>query len=242
MELLMKVDPTLIKKLREAKAWSQDHLAQVSGLSLRTIQRVEADGTASAETKMAIASAFDIAAEELTPKPSMEKAVSRSEAKQQGKGLLGWLKSKFSHPKLSGPPVTIRRFQTGDATLSKDSISVEQDRWDIDAKGDVTIRLFEVKDPGAEQCLITYRATMKAEGLSGRAYLEMWCRLPGRGEFFSKGLNQAITGTTGWVSYEIPFYLKKGQRPDLIKLNLVIEGSGRVSIKDVELFKTPLES
>jgi hypothetical protein len=83
---------------------------------------------------------------------------------------------------------------------------------------------------------------MKTEGLTGRAFLEMWCRLPGRGEFFSKGLNQAITGTTDWASYEIPFYLKKGHRPDLIKLNLVIEGRGKVSMKDVELLKAPLES
>lgn len=69
MEVLMNVDTTLVKKLREARAWSQDHLAQVAGLSLRTIQRVEADGTASAETKMAIASAFDIEAAALTPRP-----------------------------------------------------------------------------------------------------------------------------------------------------------------------------
>jgi hypothetical protein len=82
---------------------------------------------------------------------------------------------------------------------------------------------------------------MKSEDLSGRAFLEMWCRLPGRGEFFSKGLNQAITGSSDWASYEIPFYLKKGQRPDLIKLNLVIEGRGTVSIRDVELLKAPLE-
>jgi DNA-binding XRE family transcriptional regulator len=72
MEVLMKVDPTLVKKLREARAWSQDHLAQVSGLSLRTIQRVEADGTASAETKMAIASAFGFEADALTPRPRPE--------------------------------------------------------------------------------------------------------------------------------------------------------------------------
>jgi len=68
----------------------------------------------------------------------------------------------------------------------------------------------------------------------------MWCRLPGRGEFFSKGVDQAVEGTTDWVSCEIPFYLKKGQRPDLIKLNLAIEGSGKVWIRDVELLKTPL--
>ena len=156
--------------------------------------------------------------------------------------MLNWLKSIFSTPKPSGPPTKIRLFHTSDVTLSKESITVAQDCWVIDAKKDQTIRLFEIQDPDAEQCLVTYRATMKSEGLSGRAFLEMWCRLPGRGEFFSKGLNQTITGTTDWVSYEIPFYLKKGQRPDLIKLNLVIEGTGKLSMKDVELLKTPLGS
>ena len=29
-------------------------------------------------------------------------------------------------------------------------------------------------------------------------------------------------------SYEIPFYLKKGQKPDVIELNLVVEGIGKV--------------
>jgi len=156
--------------------------------------------------------------------------------------MLNWLKSIFSAPKPLGPPKTIRLFHTSDATLSKDSITVAQDRWVVDAKEDQTIRLFEIQNPDAEQCLVTYRATMKTEGLAGRALLEMWCRLPGHGEFFSKGMNQAVTGTTDWGSYEIPFHLKKGQRPDLIKLNLVIEGRGKVSMKDVQLLKTPLGS
>lgn len=76
METLMKVDPAVVTKLREARAWPQDHLAEVAGLSLRTIQRVEADGTASAETKMAIASAFGVAPEDLTSKPPSERSVS----------------------------------------------------------------------------------------------------------------------------------------------------------------------
>ena len=108
----------------------------------------------------------------------------------------------------------------------------------VDAAEQQTVHLFEVKDPMVEQCTLAYRAP--TEGLAGRAYLEMWCRLPGRGEFFSKGLDQTVTGTTDWVSYEIPFHLKTGQRPDLIKLNLVVEGTGKVWVSDVELLMTPL--
>ena len=156
--------------------------------------------------------------------------------------MLNWLKSIFRPPRPSGPAETIRLFRTTDRTLSQDVISVVQDGWVVDSKETQTIRLFEVQEPQAERCLLTYRAKLKTDSLSGRAFLEMWCRLPGRGEFFSKGLNQAAKGTTDWASYEIPFHLKKGQRPDLIKLNLVIEGRGKVWLREVQLLKTPLDS
>ena len=89
--------------------------------------------------------------------------------------------------------------------------------------------------------MLTYRAKLKTQNFSGRAYLEMWCRLPGRGEFFSKGLQHPVTGTNDWASYETPFYLKKGQKPDLIKLNIVVEGKGELWMKEVELLQTPLK-
>lgn len=136
-------------------------------------------------------------------------------------------------------PVTLRRFSTADTTISRDATEVQGESWLIDARANQVVRLFEIPAPDAEQCLLAYRATLKSEELTGRAFLEMWCRLPGRGEFFSRGLHQTLQGTTDWASYEIPFRLKKGQRPDLVKLNLVVEGYGKVWVKDVELLKTP---
>ena len=59
------VDKDLIKKLRIERSWSQDQLASVSGLSLRTIQRIENEGTCSLESKKALAVAFEITANEL---------------------------------------------------------------------------------------------------------------------------------------------------------------------------------
>jgi hypothetical protein len=147
-----------------------------------------------------------------------------------------------STPEPAGPPQTIRQFQTNDSTIAKDGVTIADDAWLIDVRRAQTIRLFEVPDPQAEQCQLTYRAKIKTEGLAGRAYLEMWCCLLGRGEFFSKGLHQTVSGTTDWASFEIPFFLKKGEKPDLIKLNLVVEGIGKVWLKDIELLKTPLGS
>ena len=150
-----------------------------------------------------------------------------------------WLRSLIIRPASTTIPDVVRRFSIGDATLSRDNITVDEKAWLVDAQEERVIRLFEVPDPDVEQCLLTYRASLKTEGLTGRAFLEMWCRLPGQGEFFSRGLNQTVKGTTDWASYETPFRLKRDQRPDLIKLNLAIEGKGKVWIKDVELLKTP---
>jgi hypothetical protein len=157
--------------------------------------------------------------------------------------MLKWLKSLFSGPTPAGPPQVLRAFAADKPTITQDGIRAETGgAWRIDASEKQTIRLFEVEDPGVEQCLLTYRAELKTEGLKGRAFLEMWCRLPGRGEFFSKGYQQAVSGTVSWARYEIPFYLKRGQKPDLVKVNLAVEGSGTVWLRNLELLQTPLMS
>ena len=156
--------------------------------------------------------------------------------------MLSWLKSLFSTPKPAGPPRTIRTFSVNEHTITLDGVRVDGESMRIDSTGSRTVRLFDVNDPDVQQCVVTYRAEMKAEKLEGRAYLEMWCCFPGRGEFFSKGLHQPLSGTTDWGRYEIPFYLKRGETPDLIKLNLVVEGRGVVWLRKLELLQTPLAS
>jgi transcriptional regulator with XRE-family HTH domain len=61
----MKIDSTLVKKLRTAENWSQEQLSEKSGLSLRTIQRLENGGNASIESVRALADAFGIDPAEL---------------------------------------------------------------------------------------------------------------------------------------------------------------------------------
>lgn len=61
----MKLDSKLIKSEREKRAWSQQHLARVSGLGIRTIQRIENTGSASLESVKALASVFDMDIEKL---------------------------------------------------------------------------------------------------------------------------------------------------------------------------------
>lgn len=49
-----------IRLLREHRAWTQEHLAQVAGVTPRTVQRVEAGEGALVDTLQAIAAALDV--------------------------------------------------------------------------------------------------------------------------------------------------------------------------------------
>jgi len=103
-----------------------------------------------------------------------------------------------------------------------------------------SVQLFDVEDPGCTRCLLVYRATMKTEALQGHAYLEMWCRMAGGGKFFSRGLTKQAEGTMDWVEYETPFFLREGDCPELVELNVVVEGAGKVWVRDVELLAVDL--
>jgi transcriptional regulator with XRE-family HTH domain len=89
----MKVDAERIRQLREQRAWSQDHLASVAGISLRTVQRVETEGSASAETRLALAAALDVDVASLQwPAGDAAAPVSTSaeDTVPPGKKLLSW--------------------------------------------------------------------------------------------------------------------------------------------------------
>lgn len=54
-----------IRELREARCWSQAHLADAAGLNVRTVQRIEAGEPCSFETMMSLAAALGVDAAEL---------------------------------------------------------------------------------------------------------------------------------------------------------------------------------
>lgn len=102
------------------------------------------------------------------------------------------------------------------------------------------VRLFEVGNLDIENARLTYQAKVRTEGVKGQVYLEMWCHFPEKGEFFSRSLQTPLSGTMDWTTEETPFFLQKGENPDNIKLNLVINGSGTAWIDDIRLLKGSL--
>jgi hypothetical protein len=103
------------------------------------------------------------------------------------------------------------------------------------------VRLFELGDIDIENARLIYQAKVRTEGVEGQVFLEMWCHFPGKGEFFSRGLQTPLTGTINWTTEETPFFLKKGENPDNVKLNLVINGKGTAWIDDIRVLKGPLQ-
>lgn len=61
----------LVQKLRLQRGWSQQQLAEFSGLSVRTIQRIERGQPASTETLKSLASVFEIEFTQLASESDM---------------------------------------------------------------------------------------------------------------------------------------------------------------------------
>lgn len=64
----LKIDAQKIVQHRKSRVWSQQQLAEVAGLSLRTVQRIETTGQASHDSIQALAASFGLQPNELFTK------------------------------------------------------------------------------------------------------------------------------------------------------------------------------
>ncbi len=79
----------VIKGLRQERNWSQEQLAEFSGLGLRTIQRMESSNRVSFETLGALAAAFDI---EMV---ALEQALAMNKTSSEWKKRPAWVRGLF---------------------------------------------------------------------------------------------------------------------------------------------------
>jgi hypothetical protein len=147
-------------------------------------------------------------------------------------------------------PSVLKSFplDTRSGVIARDNVSIDKKissdgngSLRIDATDPVTISLFEVADLKIDNARLLYQARIRTEDVIGQVYLEMLCHFPDRGEFFSRSQASLLTGTQDWTSQETPFLLQKGETPDIIKLNIVINGHGTVWIDDIKLLKASLK-
>ncbi|MDX5585342.1 MAG: helix-turn-helix domain-containing protein [Aureibaculum sp.] len=76
-----------IKKMRLERHWSQDQLAEMSGLSIRTIQRIENGENAGLESLKSLAAVFEINITDSNKTQEMEQIRKEEEYVQNVKGF-----------------------------------------------------------------------------------------------------------------------------------------------------------
>lgn len=124
--------------------------------------------------------------------------------------------------------------------IDRDISSDQNGSLRITTSKPTTARLYETGDIDIENARLIYQAKLRTKDVEGQVYLEMWCNFRGKGEFFSRALQSPLSGSNEWTSQETQFFLKKGENPDNVKLNLVINGKGTVWIDDIRLVKGSL--
>lgn len=87
----------LVRKLRLEKCWSQEQLAELSGLSVRTIQRIERGQTPSLETLKSLAAVFEIDASDLAMEGTMTSEVQLTNEEEKAILYVRDLKGFYTH-------------------------------------------------------------------------------------------------------------------------------------------------
>jgi transcriptional regulator with XRE-family HTH domain len=103
---LIEGSPMLIQKLRLQRGWSQEQLAELSGLSVRTIQRIERGQPASIESLKSLGAAFQIDFSDLK-EPEMNPTVSQNVSAEEALALSHVRKVKGFYIHLAQYAITV---------------------------------------------------------------------------------------------------------------------------------------
>jgi hypothetical protein len=121
-----------------------------------------------------------------------------------------------------------------DRQISSDGIASLR----VETEEPLRLQLVEVPLEDLDNTVLQYRAKLRSQNFDGVAYLEMWCRVKGKGEFFSRALHDPLRGDRNWISQQTPFLLQRGEHADLVRLNLVVDGRGSVWVDQLELLQS----
>lgn len=87
----------IVRKLRIQKGWSQEQLAQFSGLSVRTIQRIERGKNAGLESLKSLAAVFEINIQDLQQETVMDTSTNLTEKEIEVIEHVKDIKDFYSH-------------------------------------------------------------------------------------------------------------------------------------------------
>jgi hypothetical protein len=144
--------------------------------------------------------------------------------------------------------VELRRFplDSMDELLTKEGVRIDRISTDrggsvlVRARGFTVVPLVDTGPLDVEDVVVSVRGKMRVVSVKGDAYLELTCRLPGQGEISAQGLQYALSGNRHWTDVEVSYRLRKGEKPENIRVSLVATASGRIWLDDLKLEMAPL--
>ncbi len=135
----------------------------------------------------------------------------------------------------------------------------------IDTETPVIVELIELSDININSSRVAFSGVIKTEGLvaavgktitknigkkkknkdidqssKGIAYIEMLVRYEDGEELVSRGPRVPFSGDNDWRSAETILYVDKSENPQRVKLNLVVDGAGKVWIDSASMNKRRL--
>ncbi len=109
------------------------------------------------------------------------------------------------------------------------------------AQAGQSIHLLTIDQPAITTAQYAIVGQVRCEDVAGKAYLEMLSRFPDGGEYFtrnisSRGLQRALSGSSDWREFRLPFRLgRQTQPPTRITVNVVFRGGGTVYLSPLRL-------
>jgi hypothetical protein len=91
------------------------------------------------------------------------------------------------------------------------------------------------------------RGRVRYTAVAGSGFLEMWSVFPDGGRYFSRtlateGAMAALSGTSEWRPFELPFFLHGASPPSRLEINVMLPGEGTVDVGPLELVILPAGS
>lgn len=87
----------IVRKLRLQRGWSQEHLSVLTGLSVRTIQRIERGQKAGLESLKSLAAVFEIPVTDLQGEPEMNEKTQITSEERKVIEQVREIKGFYSH-------------------------------------------------------------------------------------------------------------------------------------------------
>lgn len=106
----------------------------------------------------------------------------------------------------------------------------------ISAEAPCRVTIGKFAGQGIDNFNLKTRVKLKTLLKEGNVILETLVKVDGR-VYFSRAMDQKLSGDNDWQEIFTNFYFKAGESPDEISVNLILDGRGKVWVDDLKVLR-----